>query len=276
MPQPPNTIAYRSYYYEVAMVGRADSAWAVYNADGQAVEGGTIIGGSLEAARQSARDWIDNIMATDLDGNQIPDEEELVQDESPSFDGDYTNSICKSQPKVWTQPFIIISSDGYFLQENKVGDTLRLDNNDLMSMTLPTGYKMQVNVVFKSQEEYGLGERQRTIDRATLYLEGGDSLSVTILNDEVTASLIQNGQERINPDNLVDYNTEGKRKTVTLVMKMFEICTPKEGDDFVQDDEVSIGLPFDNDMLLFVLGGLVLLIIAGYVINTTSEVMGDG
>jgi hypothetical protein len=267
MPQPPNTIAYRSYYYEVAMVGRADSAWAVYNADGQAVEGGTIIGGSLEAARQSARDWIDNIMATDLDGNQIPDEEELVQDESPSFDGDYTNSICKSQPKVWTQPFIIISSDGYFLQENKVGDTLRLDNNDLMSMTLPTGYKMQVNVVFKSQEEYGLGERQRTIDRATLYLEGGDSL---------TASLIQNGQERINPDNLVDYNTEGKRKTVTLVMKMFEICTPKEGDDFVQDDEVSIGLPFDNDMLLFVLGGLVLLIIAGYVINTTSEVMGDG
>jgi hypothetical protein len=99
---------------------------------------------------------------------------------------------------------------------------------------------------------------------------------MTILNDEVTASLIQNGQERINPDNLVDYNTEGKRKTVTLVMKMFEICTPKEGDDFVQDDEVSIGLPFDNDMLLFVLGGLVLLIIAGYVINTTSEVMGDG
>ena len=275
MPQPPNTIAYRSYYYEVAMIAR-NSAWAVYDSDGVPVEGGTVVGGSLEAARQSARDWIDNITATDLDGNGIPDQEEIVQEESGSFDGDYTKLTCEAQTRTWRQPFVIISSDGYFMQENMAGDTLKLDNNDLMSMTLPEGYKMQVNLQFNSQQEYGLGQRQRTIDRATLYLEGGDSLSVTILNDEVTASLIQNGQERINPDNLVDYNKEGKRKTIILVMKMFEICTTEDVDFVQEEEEKSESFGIDHDVLLFVLGGLVLLIIAGYVINTTSEVMGDG
>ena len=94
----------------------------------------------------------------------------------------------------------------------------------------------------------------------------------------MTTTLFQNGSEKINADNLRDYNATLVRKAVTLRMVSFEICTMKQvdDDDFVQDGDDSTGFSLDNDMLLFVLGGLVLLIIAGYVINTTSEVMGDG
>ena len=263
-----SSIPYNGYFYQVAMFGR-DAVWVVL--DGSVpITQGTITDGTLEAAEQSAKDFIDQY---------VPAEEpEIAVNETAGFVGDYTNSTCKAQTRNWNQDFIVLSSDGYFLQDNIKGDILSLDANDMVDMTMPQGYKMKVQIAFKGQNEYGLGVRQQTYDSATLYLEGGDFLSVSIRNDEVTTTLFQNGSEKINADNLRDYNATLVRKAVTLRMVSFEICTMNqvEGDDFVQDENESSGFSLDNDMLLFVLGGLVLLIIAGYVINTTSEVMGDG
>jgi len=263
-----NAIQYKGYFYQVAMFNR-DAVWVVSDANETILEQGTIVNGTLQAAEQSARDYIDNILE-----NPLP---EIAEDETDRFVQDYTKSTCKAQRRSWVQPFIVMSSDGYFLQENLQGDLLRLDANDMVDMTLPDGYKMKVNISFKGQEDFGFGRGQRTYDSATLYLEGGDSLSVSVLNDEASATLFQNGEEKINSSNLADYNESLVRKTITLRMVSFEICTPIGGtdddDDFVQETD---GFSLDNDMLLFVLGGLVLLIIAGYVLNTTSEVMSDG
>ena len=264
-----NSIPYNGYFYQIAMVGR-DAVYVVLDADGNILTQGAITDGTLQAAEQSAKDFIDQYVPED--------EPEIAVNETSGFVGDYTNSTCKAQSRNWNQDFIVLSSDGYFLQDNIKGDTLNLDANDMIDMTMPEGYKMKVQIAFKGQNEYGLGVGQKTYDSATLYLEGGDFLSVSIRNDEVTTTLFQNGSEKINADNLRDYNATLVRKAVTLRMVSFEICTMNqvENDDFVQDENGSTGFSLDNDMLLFVLGGLVLLIIAGYVINTTSEVMGDG
>jgi hypothetical protein len=264
-----NAIPYNGLLYQVAVIGR-EAVWVVTDANERVIGDGAITDGTLEAAEQSAKDFIDQY---------VPEvEPEIAENEASGFSGDYTNSTCKAQSRNWNQDFIVLSSDGYFLQDNVKGDILNLDANDMIDMTMPQGYKMKVQIAFKGQEDYGLGVRQKTYDSATLYLEGGDFLSVSIRSDEVVTTLFQNGSEKINADNLRDYNATLVRKAVTLRMVSFEICTMKQDDDddFVQDEDDSTGFSLDNDMLLFVLGGLVLLIIAGYVINTTSEVMGDG
>lgn len=259
---------YKGYFYQMAIILR-DAVWVVTDVNERIIGEGSIVDGTLEAAEQAAKDFIDQY---------VPEEEpEIAENETSGFVGDYTNSTCVAQTRNWNQDFIVLSSDGYFLQDNVKGDLLRLDANDMVDITMPRGYKMKVQIAFRGQDEYGFGRRQQTYDSATLYLEGGDFLSVSIRNDEVTTTLFQNGAEKINSENLMDYNKTLVRKAVTLRMVSFEICTVnQDDDDFVQDEDDSTGFSLDNDMLLFVLGGLVLLIIAGYVINTTSEVMGDG
>ena len=273
--QPPDTRAYNGFYYGVAVLPDGYAHWVVYDQNGQLAQNGAIANKDVAAAESAARDWIDYIVAVDRDGNLIPDDEEVFQNESGSFYGDYSGSDCKSQSLSWQQDFISIRSDGYFLQDNIKGDILNLDANDEILMTLPQGYKMKVNIVFKSQDAYGIGKRGIVRDNATLYLEGGDTLNVAIMNDEVSASFIQNGVEKIDPDNLSDYNADGVRKSVTLRMVLFEICTVRkseEDEDDTDNGDDADDFVFDKDLLFMILGGLVIIIIAGYVINTTSEV----
>ena len=270
---------YKGYSYEVAYV-LGGTAWVVYK-DGEFAQQGTIVGKDLAAADSAARDWIDYIVATDQDGNSIPDAEEIVQDETPNYTKDYTGWECKSQSTSWSgkiSEFSTIFGDGYYLDENKKGDILNLDANDSLDIVMPDAYKMHLRVTFRSQDSYTFQPSGKKRDTANIYLEGGDSFSLSIRNDEVRASLIQGSVERIDATQLADYNREGVRKTITVRVVMFEICTKTQqlggggggggGGREIEEDDTKSDF---HDTLWMILGGIVLLLLVSYALNTTSE-----
>ena len=271
--------SYNGYTYEVGLI-MGDTVWVVYNSDGTMVQQGQIVGKDLEAGASAARDWIDYIVATDSDGNAIPDHEEIIQDETPNYTGDYSGWECESQSTSWSGPiseFSTIGGDGYYLSDNKKGDILNLDANDSVDIVMPDGYKMHLRATFRSQDSYTFQPSGKTRDTANIYLEGGDSFSVSIRNDEVRTSLIQNSVERIDNTQLADYNREGVRKTVTLRVVMFEICTKSMqngggggggGGGGTDEDDTESDF---HDTLWVILGGIVLLLLVSYALNTTSE-----
>lgn len=281
--------SYRGYNYEAVIFPggidpftgqrRNDQAvWVVYDTDGTTqLRNGSIDNGTLEAAIQSARDFIDEWISGEAGPDLVPEEEQVVQYEDSGYNLDYTKSKCIAQSRTWNLDFVQLTADGYFLQDNIKGNVLSLDNNDSVNMTLPIGHKMKIKVVFRYQEAYGFGQPSYTSDKATLYLEEGDTVSIYVRNGDVDASITQGGQEKIDRGMLKDYSSTGVRHTVMLTMQEYEICSPDQGENGGGGENGENGgedTPSDtNEILWMVLGGLVLFVIAGYVINTTSEVI---
>ena len=270
MTLPSNAVYYNGFYYSITMYGNGtpEWEWVVYDAAGTEQTRGISSDGNI--AKASAVDYIDSTESSDPPIPDWDDEfSEIAQGEESFYSNDYTDLKCVSQTKSWLLDFITIRGVPGGSQAK-----LNIKKNSGGTISMPVNYRMKIQIQIEATS-FVLADASYS-ESVNVALESNDYLDVMNDDNNLVMSLIQNGQEVISSANLETLNQNYARFEISMTMTSFQICHAAgedNGDNGNGNGNGDEGVSLSQDQLWMILGGLMLLLILGYIWNTTA---GDG
>ena len=145
---------------------------------------------------------------------------------------------------------------------------------------LPNGFYAKLTLkILSVDDSLPAATRKPTYEEVVkITLEEGDYMSVQSSgNDNISISIMKNGSERIDPFSMMRLRAGYTKTQVTITLDELYDCLKREEpvdvpvDVPVEDDNGDDSPVLDKDQLFVILGFLVLIIVGGWILSTTTE-----
>jgi hypothetical protein len=145
---------------------------------------------------------------------------------------------------------------------------------------LPSGFyaKLRMKILSVDDSLPAATRKSNYEEVVKITLEEGDYMSVQSSgNDNISISIMKNGSERIDPFSIMRLRSGYTKTQVTIELNELYDCVKREepvddpDDDPVDDERDDDSPVLDKDQMFVILGFLVLIIVGGWILSTTTE-----